>query len=110
MLRCRLEAAGLTAYIRDEYTVQMNWMLSNAVGGVSVEVADEDLEAAREIMNLPQVETDEPPQICPSCGSVDVSPLEWPRRLAFLSLLLVRFPLLVSRKHFKCAKCHHSWV
>jgi len=46
MLRMRLGAAGLSAYVQDENLIQMDWLLSNAVGGVRVQVEDEDVAAA----------------------------------------------------------------
>jgi hypothetical protein len=50
LLRMRLESGGISAYLQDENTIQMDWGLSNAIGGVRVQVADEDLEAARELL------------------------------------------------------------
>ncbi len=46
MLRSFLEGSGIEATIRDDYTVTADWGLSNAVGGVKVDVADEDAERA----------------------------------------------------------------
>jgi len=50
LLRMRLEAGGINAFIRDENTIQMDWLYSNALGGVRVEVAEEDEAAARELL------------------------------------------------------------
>src|SRR4051812_30815466 len=41
LLRLRLEAGGVAAYIQDENTSQADWLLSDAIGGVKVEVDDE---------------------------------------------------------------------
>ena len=46
MLRAYLEGSGIRAYVRDSLTVTANWTLSNAIGGVKVDVADEDAERA----------------------------------------------------------------
>ena len=46
MLRAHLEGSGISAYVRDENTVSMDWMLSNAIGGVKVEVHETDYKAA----------------------------------------------------------------
>ena len=40
--RARLDAEGIAAFLADEHTVSMNWLLSNAIGGVRLQVADED--------------------------------------------------------------------
>lgn len=50
LLRMRLEAGGIPAFIQDENIVQINWLVANAVGGVRVQVADEDVAAARELL------------------------------------------------------------
>ena len=50
MLRSRLEVEGITAYLRDENMIALDWLYSNALGGVKVDVADEDYERALEIM------------------------------------------------------------
>ncbi|MBW8782506.1 MAG: DUF2007 domain-containing protein [Verrucomicrobia bacterium] len=50
LLRARLEGNGIAAYVRDEYMVTLDWMYSNAIGGVKVEVSDEDYPAAVEFL------------------------------------------------------------
>lgn len=49
LLRMRLEDAGIAAYLRDENTIQWEWG-SQAFGGVRVDVADEDEEAAKAVL------------------------------------------------------------
>jgi hypothetical protein len=40
----------ITAYIRDENLITLDWLYSNAVGGVKVDVSDEDYEPALQIL------------------------------------------------------------
>jgi hypothetical protein len=47
LLRMRLEGSGIAAHVRDENTVTF---ASLAVGGVKVDVADEDYEAALAVL------------------------------------------------------------
>jgi len=51
LLRMRLEDAGVSAYLRDENTIQIDWLYSNALGGVRVDVADEDVDAAKAVLD-----------------------------------------------------------
>ncbi|MFI5358153.1 MAG: DUF2007 domain-containing protein [Opitutales bacterium] len=51
LLRARLEGSGITAYVRDENLITLDWLYSNAVGGVKVDVMDEDYEKALELLN-----------------------------------------------------------
>ena len=50
LLRARLEGSGITAYVRVENLITLDWLYSNAVGGVKVDVMDEDYEKALEIL------------------------------------------------------------
>ena len=45
-----LEANGLTAFLADELTVGVAWHLSNAIGGVKLQVAEDDVEHAASIL------------------------------------------------------------
>jgi hypothetical protein len=111
LLRTRLEAAGIPAYVQDEHLVQMNWLYSNAIGGVRVQIADDDLEAAREFLALdsPQVSPDALDVVCPECGSHDTAPDELPRRLAFLSILILQFPAFFPRRRWRCGSCQRTF-
>ena len=53
VLISRLEGSGIRAFIRDEHMVTLDWLASNAIGGVKVDVSDEDYLRAREIMAAP---------------------------------------------------------
>ncbi|MEX0606231.1 MAG: DUF2007 domain-containing protein [Marinobacter sp.] len=48
--RSRLESEGIDAFVADEHTVNMQWMLSNAIGGVRLQVQEDDLYRARRIL------------------------------------------------------------
>jgi hypothetical protein len=48
-----LEGAGITAFIADEYTIGVNWLWANAVGGVKVQVAETDAEEAEKLLASP---------------------------------------------------------
>ena len=110
LLRMRLEAGGVTAFVQDEYMVQMDWLYSNAIGGVRIQIAEEDVEAAKEILNDEPIQDSDPNMAkCPKCGSTDSAPDELARRLAFLSLMLLKFPFLFSKSRWKCNSCHYVW-
>lgn len=128
LFRTRLEAAGLEAYVQDENFVQLNWLMSNAVGGVRVQVADEDFDSAREFFSgeaayeVPHVS--EFP--CPSCASERTAVDASPRRLGALTMLLLMFgqwllavvsvivflgkrEFRYSHRRWRCHACNHLW-
>ena len=110
MLRLRLEAGGVPAYLENENLVQMDWMFSNATGGVRVLIVEEDAERAKEILQDAPLEPDSAGMpLCPQCSSSKTAPDERPRRWAFLTLLLLGFPFLVSKTRWRCADCGLSW-
>jgi hypothetical protein len=51
-MRLRLEAAGMAVFLADEFTVTMDWLLSNAIGGVKVQVAEPDAIRACELLGI----------------------------------------------------------
>jgi RNA polymerase subunit RPABC4/transcription elongation factor Spt4 len=55
-IRMRLEAENIPVFLFDEFTITMDWLLSNAIGGVKVQVPDHALERAREILGIMEQE------------------------------------------------------
>ena len=47
----RLEASGVRASLANEETVDMDWLLGNALGWIRLEVGDQDADAARAVLN-----------------------------------------------------------
>lgn len=58
LLRSQLESAGIPAFLHSEYAVQNDWLQSNTIGGVRVQISDLDLDIAREFF---AAETIDPP-------------------------------------------------
>ncbi len=50
ILRSRLEAEGIHVFLADEETITMDWLLSNAIDGVKVQVPSKDVERARQVL------------------------------------------------------------
>ena len=110
LLRLRLEAGGVPAYVQDENMVLLNWFYSNAIGGVRVQIGEEDIEEAKEILAEAPVVADDPTMPrCPKCGSSRLMPDEYPRRIAFLSMLLAGFPFLFYKRRWICKDCRNKW-
>ena len=110
LLRMRLESVGIEAFIQDETFIQMDILYSNAVGGVRVQVADEDVSAVHEFLAEDagiSPEADEPR--CPKCGSTAIETERFSRRFAYLSFLFLGLPVLLFRRRSRCAHCLHTW-
>jgi hypothetical protein len=110
LFRLRLASGGVEAFILDEHMVQMDWLISNAIGGVRVQIAEEDIEASRQILQDAPDDPDAAITVtCPFCESITTRKKELTRRLSFLSLVVIGCPLPVAKNHYICQTCGHSW-
>jgi len=50
-MRLHLEAAGIPVCLADELTIAMDWLLSNAIGGVKVQVPESYADKATELLD-----------------------------------------------------------
>ena len=106
-----LESEGIECFVTNEHTVTMNWLYSNAIGGVGVQVKAADVERANEILQavlnphalegeptLSDSEMDQGSDAnseihCPQCGSENVYYEKFSRRLVFASWVILTVPL-----------------
>lgn len=108
VLKGKLEAEGIEAFLADENIVSMNFLYSNAVGGVKVQVDEEDVEEALQIIGeaLPPLELVDPIEEelpCPKCGGTEFKRDRHPFALAIQILTLGL--ALGKKSQWKCAKC-----
>ncbi|MDY0212870.1 MAG: DUF2007 domain-containing protein [Desulfuromonadaceae bacterium] len=112
-----LEAEGITSFLDNQFMVGVNWLYSDALGGIKLRVAENDVDEALKILEAysspdPHVEQAEagqlPPSACPKCGGTEIKTIDYQRKSAALSLLL-SLPLLIFSKRYQCVKCGHKW-
>ncbi len=124
----RLQASNIPVIIADEYYIGANWMISNAIGGVKLQVPDEfvvqaiqvirrldagdyeatDLVFTEDVQEKPEKESVE--DACPYCHSKDIHLLAGSWRLAFIALFLANFPFPYSRLKYQCRSCSRKWL
>jgi DNA-directed RNA polymerase subunit RPC12/RpoP len=108
--RAKLESEGIESYIFDEYTSSMNWLYNNAIGGIKLKVRGEDYEGALKILNENvEVENEEAEIICPACRSKEIRNEKISKKLAYISILLLGFPLLFKKRTYDCENCGMKW-
>ena len=116
----RLGAEGIPAFIAHEHHISAAWFLSNALGGVKLQVPDAYADAAQEIIQahikgkyeeaLEQEFSDLEENACPRCKSK-----EYKSRFSYGMLLLVILSLGLSvifpiRKEIHiCKNCGNKW-
>jgi len=119
LARTKLESEGITCVVRDEYLIRVNWLLSNAVGGVKLMVPTWEAERAREILRpkprlveVADIEGSHGPDgelICPHCRSFDVYYHRFNRRVAGLAWLFFGFIVPWRSDKWVCMQCGYEW-
>lgn len=120
-----LESEGIECFVTNEHTITMNWLYSNAIGGVGVRVKAADVDRAKAILQVvlnpdairdesapanseADQESDDNSEIrCPKCGSENVYYEKFSRRLVFASWAILSIPLPFFKRKWKCRECEH---
>jgi hypothetical protein len=114
----RLEAEDIPACVLDEHLIQIDWMYSQAIGGVKVQVSGKDFDRARTILKaeyakeLSSVEEAQlepaPGDLCPRCRSDSISPPRYTLWSLVPSLVFL-LPIFFRRKKWVCKNCGATW-
>lgn len=117
LAKAKLESEGIPCFLLNKHHVGMNWMYSNALGGVKVQVHTENIEKAREILDtdesaiLSEIDLefpeDEKNDICRKCGSTNLSYINLSRKAGAVFLLL-SLPLFFFGIRYKCKDCGYK--
>lgn len=106
----KLRDAGIQCFLKDEFTVTVDPILSNAVGGIKLVVAKDQEEAAFQLLN----EFDEAYRktvACPRCGSksIELVPKQTTGNLATAILTWLFGNYAISAKNvYRCSSCGYE--
>ena len=112
---------GIESFIANEQTIQSDWLLYQAIGGLQLQVFEEDVEKAKEILQnfeeneevaLEVEHTIENPEYdftCPKCGSNHIYQYEKPDGIFGVSWLLLGFPVKVPSSKYICYYCGNEF-
>lgn len=105
--RGRLEAEGIPAFIADDHIVNMQWLYSDAIGGVRVQVPAPYEERARIALGVKWEKClgEDEVEYCEQCGSSDIELYQIGKRAAFIMVLGFKIPWFPVRNGFKCNNC-----
>jgi hypothetical protein len=105
----QLASHGIEASIPDQGAMSALPLHGSALGGIRVQVDEEDFEKARDILRgISAVFAEQKPS-CPKCGSLQVEYKRQSWFVAALVVILVGIPLLWLKKKFQCHSCGHRW-
>lgn len=109
LARLRLESEDIDCVIVDEHLVSTNWLLSPAIGGIKIQVPEDQVAHARTVLKTDSIPWDESDALelarCPKCGVGEFAPAEPPRWVLAVSILLLGIPLLFLPKVWRCTHC-----
>ena len=133
VIRGRLELEGITCFVKDELTVQVNPFYSNAIGGVKLQVPESELNQAIEILKETGYIKDEKishsqeyPHLneyseeqqksndgvkifCPNCGSDEVVQSKKGGWFFLATSLLFFYPTPFFQKKYYCFDCKQEF-
>jgi len=102
IIKGKLESEGIPVFLRDENTLNSDPLISNAIGGVKLQVYSKDKERAISIYNEVRayaLDHNNNPVVCPNCKATK-SEVFYSRKGIFYKL----FPFFEKRK-YKCLNC-----
>jgi hypothetical protein len=110
-----LDSAEIECFLADVNTIRLDWLWSNALGGVKLLVRESDVEAAEELLDQKRVEGFDVEGMehftqprCPHCQSLDVSFKGLNKHLAYGSIAL-GVPYPVAHIGWRCDSCGQMW-
>jgi DNA-directed RNA polymerase subunit RPC12/RpoP len=117
IIKGKLEAEGLEVFMADNFTIDTDPLVSNAIGGVKIFVRTEDLPKARQILaDISRYSLDDNGQeiVCENCSStvtdMVTSVTDWKALLAFIFSfgLFGTLPFYTKYK-YRCNSCGHEF-
>lgn len=110
-----LESAGIECFLLDDNLVRLDWFISNLIGGIKLQVNQEDAAIASEVLDEPVPEVFDVEGVggykqprCPKCQSLNVAFEELNKSVAYTSAFL-GLPIPLKRRSWKCNACSVRW-
>lgn len=108
----RLEQENINCWLKDENTVTIDPILTNAIGGIKLMVAEAQVQRAMELLadTKRSYHAQNP---CPGCGSLNIEYVSTPRKaanwLGTLVSALVAGSATPIEKVYHCFDCGHEF-
>ena len=106
----KLQDAGVECYLKDENTVTIDPILSNAIGGIKLVVKEDDAAEAREILQLFDEEYLKSVK-CPQCGAAEITLVTKPGVSNYLTAIftwLFSSYAVGSEQIYQCGNCGYE--
>ena len=106
----KLQDAGVECYLKDEHTVTIDPILSNAIGGIKLVVKEQHAEEAKKI--LQQFDEEYLQSVkCPQCGAAAITLVSKPGASNFITAIftwLFSSYAIAPESVYQCGKCGYE--
>lgn len=106
----RLQQSGVDCFLKDEYTVTIDPLLSNAIGGIKLAVHIDDVPDASRL--LQQFDEEYLRSIdCPHCTGNNITHVSRPAARNFITSILTwlfKSYTMDPEKFYQCQDCHYE--
>ena len=119
IIKSKLESEGIYVYLKDELTIQSDNFLSNAIGGVKLQVNKKEVLRAKELLklfdfsvyrnteNMQEIKVSNSKDIvCPNCKSDNIRKSRKIRGAVGWLLFLFMIPVPLYYNDFHCFDCY----
>ena len=106
----RLQSDGIECYLKDEHTVTIDPILSNAIGGIKLVVKKEDEAAANKLLDAYHLEY-MLSATCPRCGSNSFSQVTKKEAVNYVTALLIwafSSYAIAPKYVYQCSNCGYE--
>lgn len=106
----RLREAGVECYLKDEYTVTIDPMLSNAIGGIKLVVKKSEEQTVRKLLREMNATSDNQ-FLCPQCASskfISVPKRSSENLLAAIATWLFSAYAVSAENVYQCTNCGYE--
>ena len=117
LAKAKLESEKIYCHLAWKHHIGINWMYSQALGGVGLYVRKQDENIARTILDTDesqylskiadQFPSPEKDDLCQKCGSQNIVYIKRSRFFGAISLL-TGLPLYIFGVRYKCKDCGHK--
>ncbi|MEP6673850.1 MAG: hypothetical protein ABJA78_01800 [Ferruginibacter sp.] len=103
----RLQDAGIECYLKDEFTVTIDPLLTNAIGGIKLVIKDTDInDVSKMLEEMDTIYRDA--AVCPDCGHKGLDQISKPGTKNFVTAFftwMFSSYAVAPEKIYQCPKC-----
>lgn len=111
IILAKLQQEGVSCFLRDEYTVTIDPILTNAIGGIKLVVPEQEVHAAKKYLD--QFDAEKRAHLkCPACHSHNIEYISNPKKSgnwlsALLSFSFASYAVSI-KKTYHCFDCGYE--